>query len=165
MNRRGWGGHRSKLMIGVIARQTILEHLLSFRFFAGCALAFGLIATPTWVRLSQFNRPLALSHIARHQAQRAQARAPVASSLALKLVRPPEVLSIFVQGHLPPARSGRGKSVKDTALDPGPRRFAAAYRGREMDRCSRGSIGAPRGSRHDLAPLGGEILCSPPLFH
>lgn|GEM_PF-1838572 len=102
--RRWWGGHRSKLMIGVIARQTILEHLLSFRFFAGCAIAFGLIATTTLVRISQFNRQLALYHIERQQVQREQERTTVASSLELKIVRPPEVLSIFVQGPLPPAR-------------------------------------------------------------
>lgn len=114
-------------MISGIFREELVNHLRSFRFWAGAVLAILLAASSTLVAVRDFE--LRRGDFERRAAQhdRALRQATVYSFVQPVVVRPPEPLSVLDQGF--DARLGTEVRVHLFAV---PAEAAGAYRGNEI---------------------------------
>jgi len=85
-------------MLGAIARKEVLNHLASFRFWAGALLAVVLAASSTWIAARDYDLRLSGYRERVASAQRKLGAVSVYSYLQPLAIRPPEPLSVLDQG-------------------------------------------------------------------
>src|SRR5215203_1750200 len=95
---RSKAGPRELKMLGAIARKEVLNHLASFRFWAGALLAIVLAASSTWIAARDYDLRLSGYRERVASAQRKLGAVSVYSYLQPLAIRPPEPLSVLDQG-------------------------------------------------------------------
>jgi ABC-type transport system involved in multi-copper enzyme maturation permease subunit len=114
-------------MTSAVIRKEFLNHLASFRFWAGAVLAVVLAASSTWVAARDYNLRLSAYRDRVADAQRKLSAVSVYSYLQPLAVRSPEPLSVFDQGF--DSRLGTGVGIHLFAI---PDEATGGQRGNEF---------------------------------
>jgi ABC-type transport system involved in multi-copper enzyme maturation permease subunit len=115
------------MMTKAVAQKELLNHLASFRFWAGAVLAVVLAASSTWIAARDYNLRLSGYRDRVAGAQRTLSAVSVYSYLQPLAIRPPEPLSVFDQGF--ESRLGTDVAIHLFAI---PDEAAGGQRGNEF---------------------------------